>query len=116
MSIIVIVGLFLILLFVVYLWVKHLKSSSAGQCIYVTSSGTTYNCNCSRGMSQKDCTNNNGLYDAAGICDSSFVAICQNQLLGSCTTSVSCFFPSTKDVCTSSSGSWTPGNTCPSKT
>ena len=110
MLVAIIVLVFLVILGIgLYIAYKHLSSDNKGQCIYTTPTSGGYTCNCSKGMSQSNCSKNNGIYDSAGTCESTFIDTCKAQLIGSCIIGASCSYPSVKSDC---KGTFTIGKTC----
>lgn len=89
-------------------------SKKSTSCIYVTSpDGINYTCTCSSGSAESDCATKNGLWNSTSRCDDSFGDKCRSQLLGTCKTSNSCFYPTTKEVCSKNGGTWDMGkNSC----
>ncbi len=108
--IIIAVAVIAVLVGGIYYISKH-SSTSRGQCVYVTASSGSgnYVCNCAKGDIQDDCASKQGLYDQAENCSGDFMTICETKLLGSCVTTSSCTFPTTKEDC---KGTWSLGNSC----
>lgn len=82
-------------------------------CITIVNNGGVYELECRNGVSQSDCSSQNGLYQRRGCQDSSTLDTqYKSQLEGSCVTSTGCQYPVTQPDCKSSRGVWKAGNSC----
>jgi uncharacterized protein (UPF0333 family) len=105
----IIIAIILIIVIIIAYFVIKNKLSTNGTCVYLTYSDKKYTCNCNN-MSENNCNNNKGTYSNDKKCDATISnSICQKSL-GSCLTSTTCTYPTTKENCTN--GTWTEGNSC----
>jgi len=81
-------------------------------CISAQKGNSGYSCTCETGMNKNDCAAKNGIWQskACGNADE-WDPICRTQILGSCTTSTGCAYPTLESEC-KLSGGWKAGNQC----
>lgn len=96
-----------------YIAYKALGKIMNRSCIVAIKNDSGFSCNCETGLTQADCSSKGGLYQTQS-CDNSkdWTDQCRNKLLGSCTTSTGCAYPSLSSDCLSAGGTWKAGNTC----
>ncbi len=105
----IIIAIILLVVIIIGYFMITKKLLINGTCVYLTYDGKKYTCNCNN-MSMNDCKSNKGTYSDDKKCDATTSNnICQKSL-GSCLTSTTCTYPTTKENC--SNGTWSQGNSC----
>jgi hypothetical protein len=89
---------------------KTLNKTLHSACVSAEKSSTGYTCACQTGMNKNDCEAKHGIWQSKPCGNpNEWDPICRTQILGSCTTSTGCAYPTLKNECQSS---WKAGNQC----